>query len=615
MTGPGTLLHICRACLGLSVARRHWRYGVLALLTLMASILEVVGVAAVLPFIGMVNDPDLVLRHWLLSQIHTFIGLESPRDFVILSGLCLLALVLSKNVLLYVQTWAQCRLLYGDSAQLSTHLFGLQMRMPYLRQLQTNSAVAMTTTNHAADQVFLAVMVGLVGVATEGLAMIGVLLVLLIAEPMMTSVAMLVMLAVAGPLYYSMRRHMERFGRMNMVYYESRLRILNQGFGSIKTLKVSGREAEIVDRYARVRADNAALLADNILRQQLPRGIMETLLVAGVVGTVVAALLQGRDTAAITAVLGLFAVAAFRLMPAINRVLAHLNNIRQGLPSVERVMADLRDLADLPQRLDSTAPLVFRNTLVLDDVRFSYPSADVPVLNGVSLTINRGEAVALVGASGAGKSTLADVILGLLPLQGGRVLSDGTDIFANLSAWQRYIGYVPQHIYIADESLRCNVAYAVPEAEIDDQRVRKALEMAQLTDVVATLPDGLDTVLGEHGTRLSGGQRQRVGLARALYNDPDVLILDEATSALDNETEFEVTRTIEGLRGHKTLIIIAHRLSTVRRCDRLIMLEAGTVVAEGGYDHLLATSPHFQNMVNYAVAGSAGQKIGEDHGT
>jgi len=321
------------------------------------------------------------------------------------------------------------------------------------------------------------------------------------------------------------------------------------------------------------------------IAQALPRFGLEILTIAGLGVLVVTMVGSGRELDSILPVLGLFGAAAFRLLPAVNRLVGSLQLITLNRPLVEDLY---RDLA-LPTKLNESLSRIdnFTETIDLDEISFSYKNAPKPALHGVSLTVRRGEAVGLVGPSGSGKSTLVDVLLGLLAPQSGGVRVDGKDIQDDLRAWQNQIGYVPQSIFLIDDSLRNNVAFGIPKSKIDEQAVRDAIRSAQLEEFVATLPNGLDTVVGERGVRLSGGQRQRIGIARALYHNPSVLVLDEATSSLDTETEHGVMQAVQALQGDKTVIIVAHRLSTVEYCDRLYRLEDSRIVDEGSFEEVI----------------------------
>jgi len=391
-----------------------------------------------------------------------------------------------------------------------------------------------------------------------------------------------------------------RWGRSVQQLDSEILQTLQQGLGGVKEVKVLGCESFFLAQFdERVAAAGRLRGRYATVATTLRLGV-ETMFVCGLL--LVSLLLTLRRGPAALPLLGLFAYAGFRVIPAANRVMLYVTQLRYSRPWIQALRADLTALpapATAPAAADPDTIRLTR-AIAFEGVSYAYEGEREPVLVGVDLTIARGESVAIVGPSGAGKSTLVDVLLGLLPPTSGRISVDGRDIAGAVRAWQRHIGYVPQEPFILDDSLRRNVAFGVADGAVDERRVMAALRLAQLADVVAALPRGLDTVLGERGTRLSGGQRQRVAIARALYHEPDVLVFDEATSALDTPTERELIAALEALRGVKTLVVIAHRLSTVRRCDRLAVLRDGRLVAVGAYDELLARDPGFRAMATAA---------------
>jgi ABC-type multidrug transport system fused ATPase/permease subunit len=358
-----------------------------------------------------------------------------------------------------------------------------------------------------------------------------------------------------------------------------------QGLNGAKDVKVLGCEQEFIDQFVGHRSSYVRFHTRQTFFGQIPRLWYELLAVAALCLLAAVMVWQGKTAQAMIPTLGLFAAAAFRMLPSVNRLAHAMQSLRFSQATIDMIHSEL----NLPRSEPETdrAPLPFSGTIELEGVFFRYPSAAADSISGVSLTIPHGSSVGIIGGSGAGKSTLVDIILGLLEPSKGRVTVDGTDIATNMRGWQSRIGYVPQSIYLCDDSLRRNVAFGLPDNKIDDWAVRRALKSAQLEEFVAELPDGVNTLVGERGVRLSGGQRQRIGIARALYHDPAVLILDEATSALDTETETGVMDAVEALHGAKTLIIVAHRLSTVAHCDTLYRLDRGKVVACGSSHDLI----------------------------
>jgi ABC-type multidrug transport system fused ATPase/permease subunit len=360
--------------------------------------------------------------------------------------------------------------------------------------------------------------------------------------------------------------------------------------GSVKDIKLLGREADFLAQYGLHNHGNSHVLQRQYFLQQIPRLWLELLAVTGLAAVVLIMIEQGKPSDALLPILGLFGAAAFRLIPSINRSMVAIQGARFALPVINTLHHELIQMA-APASISCGRELPLKITITLDHVGFHYPNVESPALSDINLQIPQGASVGFVGGSGAGKSTLIDVILGLLCPTSGRVMVDQVDIQSNLRGWQNQIGYVPQAIFLTDDTLRRNIAFGLPDDLIDEDAVHSAIRYAQLEDFVNTLPLHLETVVGERGVRLSGGQRQRIGIARALYHNPSILVLDEATSSLDTATEQGIMDAIKAMQGEKTIIIVAHRLSTVEHCDRLIRLAHGRLVEEKTPPRLAVSAP------------------------
>jgi len=361
---------------------------------------------------------------------------------------------------------------------------------------------------------------------------------------------------------------------------------LQQGLGGAKDVKLLGRENDFLKQYSIHNRESSKVGRLNNTIQQLPRIWLELLAVCGLVALVLVMLAQGGALETIIPKLGLFAVVTFRLMPSVSRLLNVMQSLKYCLPVIDILGKDLSLFT--PENIEKEVKISsFQNALELQHITYTYPEVALPSLKDISLSIKHGESVGFIGTSGAGKSTLVDILLGLLPPDQGVVMVDGKDIRENLRGWQNQIGYVPQSIYLTDDTLLRNIAFGLSTEQIDNESVSKAIRAAHLADFIQSLPEGLNTVVGERGIRLSGGQRQRIGIARALYHDPSVLVLDEATSALDTATEKGVMDAVRELQGSKTIIIVAHRLSTIEHCDRLYRLENGQITSQGTPDKIL----------------------------
>jgi ABC-type multidrug transport system fused ATPase/permease subunit len=373
------------------------------------------------------------------------------------------------------------------------------------------------------------------------------------------------------------RRNVGRYGLLQQNAQALRIKSISQGLGGIEEIKVLGREAYFVSEFAKHERTFSEVSRYAMVLNQMPRLFMETVAFSALFLAVAGVLLSGGRAADLLPTLALFAVAAMRLMPSVNRIQSAITRISYYRPSIGVVCTDARREQQEGAGEPESSDIQFAHEITLRDISYIYPGASSPSLQGINLTIPKGASVAVVGASGAGKTTLADIILGLLKPSSGQILVDGEDVDRSLASWQRHLAYIPQTIFLSDDSIRRNVAFGIEDDEIDDDRVWSALELAQLKAHVEAMPCQLDTVVGERGVSLSGGQRQRVGIARALYNNPDVLILDEATSALDADTERAISQSIDALAGSKTLIVIAHRLSTIEKCTLKIHLHNGRI--------------------------------------
>jgi ABC-type multidrug transport system fused ATPase/permease subunit len=451
--------------------------------------------------------------------------------------------------------------------------------------LQRNSAEMIRNATIEVNQLIAVVVLPAMSILTEGLVVVGMAGLLFLVEPVGALAVVLFMGAAAWIFQRASRRPLLKWGQARQFHEGVRLQYLQEGLAGAKEVKLLGREEEFLARFRRHNVESARVGRYQRTLDQMPRLWLELLAVSGLAGLVLVMVSRGADMVGIAPVLGLFAAAAFRLMPSVNRVISSVQSLRFGRAAIDTLHAEFGSLA--ASTSVATGSCTLDKCIELDQVTYAYPGSATPAVHDLSIRIARGETVGFVGHSGSGKSTLVDLVLGLLTPSSGKVCVDGSDIQPRLRAWQNLVGYVPQTIYLTDDSLRRNVAFGLPSEAIDDEAVWLALRAARLDDFVRSLPTGLDTTVGERGVRLSGGQRQRIGMARALYHDPAVLVLDEATSALDSTTEREVMAAVDALRGHKTVLVVAHRLSTVERCDRLYRLEDGRIAHTGSYDQVM----------------------------
>ena len=536
-------------------------------------VLETLSVGLVIPVIALITDENLAKSYPRLQPALEFLGSPDQKTLIIGAMLSLVGIYLIKSVFLGFLAWRQSCFAFGLQASISQRLFSTYLLQPYIFHLQRNSA---TLINNATQEInlftFGAILTGM-GLLTESLVILGLVFLLLLAEPI-GALVVAIILGGAGLSFYKFTKNkVASWGIARQKHDGLRLQHLQQGLGGAKDVKLLGREEDFLVQFKNHSEQSAHSGQRNTALAQLPRLWIELLAVIGLASIVIIMIEQGKSIDAIAPTLGLFTAAAFRLMPSVSRILGNIQSIRYGLATTNTLCSELK----LNYSAPNASPAIFApwQEIALRDVCFTYPNAPTPTLNHLSLAIKRGETIGFVGPSGSGKSTLVDVFLGLLTPSAGTIFLGGSDIQKNLRGWQNQIGYVPQSIYLTDDSLRRNVAFGLSDNKIDNAAVARAIRSAQLEEFVGTLPAGLETVVGERGIRLSGGQRQRIGIARALYHDPSVLVLDEATSALDTATEQGVMEAITALHGTKTILIVAHRLSTVKHCDCVYRLEAG----------------------------------------
>jgi len=570
--------------------RRQW--ATLVPLSLAAAGAEALGAAALYVLIRIVGDPAAADRLPLVARI----AAGDWRQTVVIFTVLLAFFYLAKNAFQVWQAWVQTARVAEGRAEIARRAFAVYLGAPYPFHLQRNSAELLHNVTTAADDACRRVLAPAVTVATETLVVLAITAVLAFTSPIMTLGLVLALGAAGAILLRVTRTRARRWGERTYALERDMLEGVQATLGAVKEIKVLGRESFFFRQFARSQEALARVrhLTDTLAA--VPRVLVESVFVLGALAVVVALVRLDQPGPDVVPLLGLYAYAGFRVIPSANRILMLVNEIRAGGASVRALHADLAGATPALAGDTGGAPLPFRDVIVMAGVSFTYDGASRPALAALDLTIRRGEAVGVVGTTGAGKSTLVDLLCGLLSPTAGRVTIDGHDLREVRHAWGRAIGYVPQTVGLVDDSLSRNIALGVADDAVDEERVREVVRMAQLEDFVASLPQGLATTVGERGARLSGGQRQRVGIARALYHRPHVLIFDEATAALDNHTEAELLRAIEPLRGVLTLVVVAHRLTSVRCCDRLVLLADGRIAGEGRFEDLLSDNAAFRRL-------------------
>jgi len=571
---------------------------------------EAVSIGLVIPFIAVLREPELLSKVPHIQPLLSNLNINDPRELFFLLGPALIALFAIKTgYLIYLYRWL-FRYAMRKEVNLARQLLAGYLSAPYTLHLQRNSAELIGVTTRSVEEFSSGFLVNLLTVLGELLVLCGVTGLLMIVEPLATLAAVVVLGVPTAVVYRSTRHRLGAAGRMAEQSWSSMVQWAEQAIRSVKETMITGRRSFFIDQHSyHVRRFTDSLRSLTFL-SAFPRLVIDTLAVSAMVAIAAILLRGGEDLQSILPLLGMFTLAAVRLIPSTSRMSSSLAQVRYRYASTEVIYRELLALRQRPSEPlpgsagEHVSPIQFRRALVIERLSYCYPATRRPAIEDVSLEIPQGHWVAFIGPTGAGKTTLADLILGLLVPNSGRILVDGRNLHDNLGGWQRNVGYVAQTVYLIDDSVRRNVAFGVPEEEIDDERVWQALRAAQVDHLVSSLPGELNAVVGEHGDRLSGGERQRLGIARALYRDPEVLVIDEATANLDPATEAAIVEAIGGLRGKKTIIVITHRLAFVRNCDCIYMLAQGRLRNSGGYSELLSREPAFLEFCGGASEAS-----------
>lgn len=577
-----------------------FKFFILLLLMLFAALLEVAGIGMIPAFVAIVADPERVMEIEWLEPVLTMLEISNSQDLLIWGSITLVGIFIIKSLYIIAFNYFESRFIYRRRYTISHRMMRAYMHAPYIFHLRRNTAELLRNIAQEINVFISTVVTNLLKMTREAVMAFAILVFLFVMEPLISLLVISLSGIGAGTFILMNKKKMKEYGQEEQERRSEMIKALNQGLGGIKDARVLNREEEFIEKFRIEALKSTRLKAYIRFIQQVPRPVVETTAVVGMLLVSVLLLWQDRPMSAIIPTLTLFAMATVRLMPSVQQIVSMYTNVRYNMVTLNPLYDDLKLLEEHNTQFvkdrESKEHVKLDKNIEINNVSYRYPESKEQALNRVSITIPKGKAVAFVGASGAGKTTIVDLILGLLKPDEGQILIDGMDIRKNLSAWQKNIGYIPQMIYLADETLRANIAFGLPEDEIDDGKVMQAVRLAQLENMINRLPDGLDTVVGEHGTRLSGGQRQRIGIARALYHDPKVLVMDEATSSLDNVTEKQITKAIESLKGDHTLIMIAHRLTTVKNCDKLYFIEDGEIIQEGTYSDLVDTNIKFREM-------------------
>ena len=554
-------------------------------LMLIGGILESLSISVVIPVIEVLLDPDAVVNNKFFAALYNGLGLTSVTQFTIVMMLALIGAFVLKNLFLFLQNVVQLRFVYTNQFATSRKMMINFMNRPYEYYLNADTAVIQRSITSDVNNMY-GLILALLQLISEAVVFTCLVAVLLIVDAMMILTIAVLLLVVLVLIKVVIKPIMVKAGQENQDYYSGLFKWIEQSVMGIKEIKIANKVQYFINEYAKCGFVYVNAVQKYNLYNSTPRLLIETVCIAGLVIYMLIVMLNGASVTEMMPQLTTFGLAAMRLIPSANRINNHLTSISYFEPFFMGVSDNLQeDIHDNNVVYDVEAYAHAKEVVKMDvnkeisltDITYKYPNSEALIFDHADMTVPVGSAVGIVGSSGSGKTTIVDVMLGLLQLQTGSILADGVDVQTNYEGWLRNIGYIPQTIFMIDSTIRKNVAFGVADEDIDDNRVWEVLKEAQLDEFVRNLPEGLDTGIGERGIRISGGQRQRIGIARALYEDPEVLVLDEATSALDNDTEAAIMESINRLHGKKTLLIIAHRLQTIEECDMVFRVENGKI--------------------------------------
>lgn len=563
----------------------------LALLMIINAFMQTAGIASIMPFLAVLSNPESIQQNRWLSAAYEYLGYDSSTRFLYFLGIAAFTVFLTATATQALTQWAITRFTHLQQYELSRRLMTDYLRRPYSFFLNRNSGDLAKTVLQETSQAISGALMPAMRLVSHVLLAAAIIALLLFIQPWLALVVAISLGSIYGIIYLIARTWLSKIGRDRVLANKERFTAAAEAFAGSKEIRLLGRERDYLERYRGPSKRFAQHQANSTLLQSLPQYGIEAIAFGGVLLLVL--YLMGGDGSIenVLPIIGVYALAGRQLIPAFQRIFSTITALRFNTAAVDNVLDDLGPKSDstpLPNRTPPDKPLAPSHAITLDRITYHYPGSERPALDEISLTIPARTTVGFVGSSGAGKSTLVDLLLGLLSADQGELRIDEHPLTAgNTRQWQAAIGYVPQHIFLADQSVAANIALGLPENKIDHQAVERAARLANLHDFVSNeLPQGYATIIGERGVRLSGGQRQRIGIARALYRDPPVLFFDEATSALDNATENAVMDAIHNLTGDKTIILVAHRLSTVRPCDCIYVMGHGKIVEQGHWDNL-----------------------------
>lgn len=566
-------------------------------------ITEIAGIGSISPFLSVVSNPDSIQSNDLLSWLYAFGKFDSTRSFVMTLGFAVLGFTILRNLTAALVRYVEIRYAEMVGYRLSRRLLAKYVMKPYVFFLNKNSSELSRNVLAEAHSAVLSFLVPLLELMTKLFTVIAILVFLIALEPFVALLVAVILGGIYGGIYLGVKKVLLQIGKKRLEANRVRFQVVSEVFGGIKDVKLMGKESVFLKLFSKVSKETARYNIKKKVIGSFPKYALDTVVFGAMIGVVLYLMItrEGEFNKFIS-ILGVYVLAAYRLMPAMDAVFKHIANLRGHQAVVDTLYDELEAVSEEEERALHITPsykrLDFNEEIQLNTISYTYPGTDKPVINNQSLTIKKNSTVGFAGPTGCGKTTIIDIILGLLQTDKGNLAVDGVEISdKNINNWQANLGYVPQHIFLNDDSIARNIAFGVPADQIQMDQVIHAAKIAHLDEFIRTeLPMGYETSVGEKGIRLSGGQRQRIGIARALYNNPDVLVLDEATSALDGITESIVMDAIKDLTGKKTIILIAHRLSTLMEADTIFYLNKGEIIGQGTYNQLMKQHEQFRKM-------------------
>lgn len=599
------MFKMIRQLFSLLTPRQVRQFYILQLLVVIMAFTELVGIASIAPFMALVGDISLLEKEGMFAQLYQMSGISSPVDFLFYTGLAVLLVLTSSTVISMFTVWKLSLYAARVGTEIADRLYTHYMQQDWLFHSSGSSAhltkQVSTEAIRVTDQIIQPLMLMNAKVVLAAFISVSIL----IYDPLIAVAGLLLFACAYFLLYRLVRKRLQVNGRNMSRVLTQRFRLMNEGFGGIKDVLLLNRRYDFVARFQKSGKIFARARGTNTAISQVPRYFMELIAFGAMISLVLLLIkLHEGNLGAVLPILAVYALASFKLLPALQQIYTGVAQIKGNAAAFEAIKDDLSKSLMTQQHAAKESmetPLKLKQKISLNNITFNYPDKLTPAVNNLNMVIPANSVVGLVGASGSGKSTVIDVLLGLITPQQGDVYIDDTRITAeNKRAWQDTLGFVPQNIYLSEGTIAENIAFGLPAKDIDLNQVYKALQLANLTELVEQLPSGIDTKVGERGVQLSGGQRQRIGIARALYHEADVLVFDEATSALDGITEKIIMEAIHKFSGQKTIIMIAHRLKTVQKCDIIYMMDEGKVIDQGTYNQLLASNLKFKEMAENA---------------